>query len=125
MTNPWLVAAGVAVLGGVGSMLRFALSRWQNTLPWGILSANTVASVLVGFCVVLGGSGHGSAAVWGTLLATGLAGGLSTFSSWAAQTVGYFAAGKGRAGYLNVMLNLVLPVGGAIAGLILGTTLLK
>lgn len=120
-----MLAIGVALLGGLGSVARFALSRWQRSLPWGILTANTIASVIVGLAVSINLSGHSQNAVLSTVIATGFAGGLSTFSSWAAQTVALMAQGQRREGYLNVLLNLVLPVSGAIAGLILGASLLK
>lgn len=121
-----LAMGGVALLGGFGSVVRFAFSRWQTSLPWGILFANTIASVIVGACVSLSiAGGDTGSALTATILATGFAGGLSTFSSWAAQTVSLMTSGQRRRGYLNALLNMVLPVSGAIAGLILGAILLK
>ena len=125
MNNLWVLAIGVALLGGLGSVLRFALASWQRSLPWGILAANTAASIVVGFAAAMNLFGHSQNLVLSTVLATGFAGGLSTFSSWAAQTVALLARGRRLQGYLNVLLNMVLPVSGAIAGLILGASLLK
>ncbi len=126
MSNLIWLAVAVAVLGGLGSVVRFVLSRWQKTLPWGILAANTVASAVVGFCVGNNlTSGDAQSAFWATVFATGFAGGLSTFSSWAGQTVALMTQNRRRDGYLNVLLNLVLPVSGAITGIILAGILLK
>jgi CrcB protein len=121
----WLAVA-VAILGGLGSVIRFVLSQWQKSLPWGILTSNTLASAVVGFCIGTNlGSVDTQSAFWATAIATGFAGGLSTFSSWAGQTVALMTQNKRRQGYLNVLLNLVLPVSGAIAGIILAGILLK
>jgi len=119
----WWIAGGVALLGGAGSVLRFALSKWNNSLPWGILTANTLASAVVGFCLDTG-SGVLPIIV-ATAFATGFAGGLSTFSTWAGQTAQFFLDKKFGKASLNVLLNMVLPFSGLMAGLILGHVLLK
>jgi fluoride exporter len=116
---------GVAVLGGIGSMIRLALSHWHRWLPWGILTGNTLASVIVGATFPLSQSGNTGAVILAVFLATGLAGGLSTFSSWAAQTVDFFSEDNSRRAYFNFLLNLALPVIGVIIGMIFGSLLLK
>jgi CrcB protein len=119
----WVYVAVVAVFGGLGALLRFSLARWDGWLPWGILAANTVASLIVGF------AGHLIAntdqLVLQVALVFGFAGGLSTFSSWAAQTGGFVEALKNRQAFLNAFLNLVLPVSAVFAGMLLGAFLLK
>lgn len=116
---------GVALLGGIGSVIRLLLSHWHRRLPWGILVGNTLASLVVGlsYSLTLIDSTHWS--VWAVLLSTGFAGGLSTFSSWAAQTTHlYFESHRARAA-LNALLNLTLPTVAASCGMILGPILLK
>ena len=110
----------VSTLGGLGSMLRFFLARFSGRLPWGILIANTLASTVAG--AFLGG---GQPSVPYSLLAVGFAGGLSTFSSWAAQTGAYWRAGAYRKATYNAALNLLLPAVGVVAGAIFAYTLLK
>jgi CrcB protein len=110
----------VAGLGGLGSILRFVLARFTGKLPWGILIANTLASVIAG--VFLGGA---QPAVPYAMLVVGFAGGLSTFSSWAAQTGTYWRAGDYRKATYNSALNLLLPAMGVVAGAILSFSLLK
>jgi CrcB protein len=110
----------VAALGGLGSMLRFALSRFSGVLPWGILLANTLASLIAG--IFLGGA---QPTVPYALLVLGFAGGLSTFSSWAAQTGTFLKAGQYRRATYNAALNLLLPAGAVVAGAIIAFSLLK
>ncbi|MEN9989367.1 MAG: hypothetical protein RL508_346 [Actinomycetota bacterium] len=133
MPSVLITILGVAVMGGLGSAVRLMLSHWHGRLPWGILAGNTAASFVVGFTASAGftqtlfatANGLAGSYFWGTVLATGFAGGLSTFSSWAAQTIHLMGSGQQRAGFYNFALNLAFPVLAAIAGLILGSTLLK
>jgi len=116
-----LAFALVALAGGLGAVLRFLLSNWAGKLPWGILAANTLASFVVG--LVLGSadtSGFMSAVV-----VTGLCGGLSTFSTFSAQTVEFFKSKQVLRGLFNLTLNFLLPTLAALAGVYLAYTLLK
>ena len=106
----------VAIAGGIGSVLRFFIGQWQGKLPWGILLGNVVASFLVGLIV-----GN----VFSLILITGLAGGLSTFSSFAAQTVEFLRRGRIAQALLNVLANLLLSSTGVALGAWLSTALLK
>ena len=133
MPSIFITLTGVAIFGGIGSVVRLALSHWHGKLPWGILSGNVLASIVIGatFAAALNAPAEDAVkgvhwiALWTTLLATGLAGGLSTFSSWAAQTVHFFAQKQRTRGYLNFLLNLVLPAAGVIVGMFQATSVLK
>jgi CrcB protein len=122
----WLLL-GLTALGGLGSVARYLLSQWQGFLPWGILTANVVASMIFGLCLSAQATTQASPFLnyLMPLLATGFAGGLSTFSSWAAQTAGLVTARQGRAAMWNTVLNLVLPVAAVITGMNLSPILLK
>ena len=97
--------AAVAIGGGLGSVLRLMLAQWKGkSIPMGILLANTIASGLVAYIAVWEHDW-----VWAALSA-GVAGGLSTFSSWAAQTAQLWAADRRADALNNALLNLLLPV---------------
>lgn len=111
----------IALAGGLGAVIRFLLSAWIGKLPWGILAANILASFVVGLVLRSADTNGFIAAV----VVTGLCGGLSTFSTFSAQTVEYFKAKQVWRGVANFALNFVLPTLGALAGLYLAYTLLK
>ena len=91
----------VAIAGGFGAVVRFWLSYWQGKLPWGILLANAIGSFIAGLAI--------SGSIETAWLIVGLAGGLSTFSTFAGQTHDLFAKKQlGRAS-LNIVLNLLIP----------------
>ena len=111
----------IAFAGGLGAVIRHLLSSWIGKLPWGILLANSVASFIVGFALR-------STNLSGFLIAvvvTGFCGGLSTFSTFSAQTVEYFKAKQVWRGLANLALNFALPTLAALAGLYLAYALLK
>lgn len=111
----------IAMAGGLGAVIRHLLSSWIGKLPWGILLANTTASFIVGFALR-------STNLSGFLIAvavTGFSGGLSTFSTFSAQTVEYFKAKQVWRGVANLALNFALPTLASLAGLYLAYVLLK
>ena len=111
----------IALAGGLGAVIRFLLSSWIGKLPWGILVANILASFVVGLVLRSADTNGFLAAV----VVTGFCGGLSTFSTFSAQTVEYFKAKQVWLGVANFALNFVLPTLAALAGLYLAYTLLK
>jgi len=109
----------VAIAGGIGTVLRLVVGQWQGKLPWGILLANVIGSLAVGFM--------SDRQNWfiGVILISGFAGGLSTFSTFAAQTVDFLRRGRITQGLLNVLLNLTLSSTAVLLGLALASQLLK
>ena len=93
--------AAVAALGGPGSVLRHIAGFWSGALPWGILAVNSIASFVVGLSV--------SSGEYEIALVVGLAGGLSTFSTFAAQSYEYLKNQQRLKAIANLVLNLALP----------------
>ncbi len=116
-----MLATLVILAGGFGAALRLWLGSWVGVLPWGILLANTAASFVAGLAT---GGLTGDEGLQ-TLLVVGLAGGLSTFSSFAGQTVDYFRRGRIAQGLGNIGANMALVCTAATLGLWLAGILLK
>jgi CrcB protein len=115
------IALAIAVAGGLGSVVRLVLARWIGKLPWGILVANVLASFAMG--VGLGIFSFNTTLA--QIISVGLCGGLSTFSTFSAQTVEYFKAKQVWRGVFNILLNFFAPALAALAGIFLLLTLLK
>lgn len=92
----------VALFGGLGAVLRGWLGAFKGYLPWGILIANTSATAVAAWAYV-------SAPQLQLILVAGLAGGLSTFSTFVGQTWQLMRDRNRLAAGLNVFLNVTLP----------------
>lgn len=113
--NP-LLLLGVFMAGGLGSALRFAISKFNGFWPWGILIANIVGSFFAGWAVIY----FETNLTWLAILVVGLAGGISTFSAWAAGTVQLVARDRPLAATLYTIVTLILSSTAAYVGLLLG-----
>jgi CrcB protein len=82
-------------------VLRHIAGFWSGALPWGILAVNSIASFVVGLSV--------SSGEYEIALVVGLAGGLSTFSTFAAQSYEYLKNQQRLKAIANLVLNLALP----------------
>lgn len=92
----------VAIFGGLGAVLRSLLSKFTGFIPWGILIANTLATALAAWVLV-------DAPQLGLILVAGIAGGLSTFSTFVQQTWQLLRDRKRIEAFVNVVFNVVLP----------------
>lgn len=118
-----MTALLVGVFGMTGALLRFAVDSWfahrpgtRPHWPWATLTVNTVGSFIIGLTIGLTGQ-SGLGPEWQAALATGLAGGLTTFSSWTTATVRLVSENRYRAAGLNVSVNLLLGLAAAALGL--------
>jgi len=114
-----LVVAVALLAGGIGALLRYATTRLfvrlNDELPWAVLVVNTVGSLIGG--VVLGVVTTGAAGAEVQLIVMGgLAGGLTTFSTFSAETVQLAIARRWRIVAATVGANLVLGLAAAILG---------
>jgi CrcB protein len=114
------VFIGIALLGGLGAVLRLIVdggisSRMASSFPAGTLAVNLSGSLILGVIVGAGLSGDGL-----HLLALGLLGGFTTFSTWAYESHRLIEAGLGRTAALNVALSLTMGLGAVWLGLEIG-----
>ncbi|AUI53064.1 camphor resistance protein CrcB [Arthrobacter crystallopoietes] len=123
-----MAALLVGVFGMVGALVRFAADTMfsragasrtaRAAWPWSTLLVNVAGSFIIG----LGYSLTVQSSLtepWSTALATGLAGGLTTFSSWTVATVRLWAERRLVAAVVNLAANLALGLGAAALGLLL------
>lgn len=123
MTAPLLVMAGAAV----GAPCRWALdravqARHDSVFPWGTLSINVLGSLLLG--VLLGATSAGPpAAELVALIGIGFAGGFTTYSTFAFETVRLFEEGARLLAAVNVVASLAAGLAAALAGWFLAVAL--
>jgi fluoride exporter len=138
-----ITAALVGLFGVAGALLRFGVDSWfahhasirtrsfrdsghasgdghPLHWPWATLLVNVAGCFIIGVTHAMTAR-MGLASEWQAALATGLAGGLTTFSSWTTATVRLFTEARVGAAFLNVAANLVLGSGAAAAGIALAT----
>lgn len=110
---------GAIWVGGgaaVGAVLRWQLGMRFNGgqgVPWGTLLANLIGALLIGMLLV---QAPRWPLEWRLLLITGFLGGLTTFSSFSAETVQFMQQGR----YGAVLAMLGLHVGGSLLMTLLG-----
>jgi CrcB protein len=113
----------VGLFGVAGALLRF----WVDSLfaqrtqprkhwPWATLLVNVAGSFIIGFSIALT-SRWQLDPVWHTAVATGLAGGLTTFSSWTTATVRLASEGRFAAAAANITVNLMTGIAAAALGI--------
>lgn len=95
--------------------MRLVLGKWNGWLPWGILLANTIAATVA--TLALGSQVD-------VLVVSGLAGGLSTFSSLIGQTAELWANSRAKA-VANLALNILVPSTVSLGLGLLAASLLK
>jgi CrcB protein len=115
-----LVWLGAGALGAAGAAARYTADRAVSTrttggFPWGTLAVNVVGALALGVLVGLGVSGDER-----LLLAGGLIGSFTTFSTWMLETQRLAEEGEGRRALGNVALSLVLGLAASGAGWALG-----
>lgn len=112
--TPQLVVSVLAA-GALGALFRYLVSlsvARRPGFPWAVLVVNLVASAIGG--AVLGLAYRGLLSEeWRLVLLTGLAGGISTFSTWSVDTLQLALNGRARVALVSVAANLFLGLGAA------------
>jgi CrcB protein len=114
--------------GGLGSAVRYSLSRWVNALhthhfPWGTLVVNVVACFALG--LIIGLADHKQIISPGARLfwTIGFCGGFSTFSTFSNETLVLIQGGFTMSTILYIAASLLLCVAATFIGLYFGETL--
>ncbi len=109
--------------GGVGACCRYGLSLAAARLagphyPWGTLAANLLGCLLIGFIADLAARTALVSPEARLLLVTGFLGGLTTFSTYAYESVSAAQGGGGLpAGAVNLLAHNVLGLALVVAGM--------
>ena len=86
-----LALLAIAIGATLGAWARWGLSLWLNpahhAVPMGTLAANLVGGYLIGLAVAAFAQMPQLAPEWRLFIITGFLGGLTTFSSFSAETV--------------------------------------
>jgi fluoride exporter len=109
------LALAVIVAGGVGALLRYLVTLavlGREPLPWAVFIVNVVGSAIGGALLGLAERGVIGGDIRLVLL-TGLAGGLTTFSTFSVETLQLVAEGTWRSAIGNVVANLTLGLAAA------------
>jgi fluoride exporter len=116
-----MVAPAVAVAAGAGAVCRYLLDRFvqartHGVFPWGTLAVNVSGSFLLGLVTGLA-LHHGMATGPAVVLSAGFAGGYTTLSTWAWETLALAESGALLAAAGNVLLSLAAGLLATAAGL--------
>jgi len=113
------VVAVALLAGAVGAVLRYGttvlFARRSDRLPWAVLVVNTVGSLIGGAVLGLVATGTIGADVQ-LIVMGGLAGGLTTFSTFSVETVQLVLARRWGIAAATVGANLVLGLAAAVLG---------
>jgi len=115
----------VFVGGGAGSTVRFLLGRWVNAwhnhhFPFGTLSVNIVACLVLGFVVGIADHRQLISPAARLFWTVGFCGGFSTFSTFSAETLTLIQSGFHLSTITYIVLSLVLCLAATFGGIYLG-----
>lgn len=121
MYSFFVVGLGAAI----GAWLRWGLGLWLNPvlpeLPMGTLLSNLIGGYLVGLAVAVFMQHPGLSPEWRLLIITGFLGGLTTFSTFSAETVTLLLRGQYAWSFVIVTAHL----GGSLLMTMLGIQTIK
>lgn len=115
-----LLWTAVVLIGGAGSVVRFVVdgavaSAAGRGFPFGTMAVNLSGAVILGLLAGLA-LGHDQALLAGTAAV----GSYTTFSTWMLETQRLAEERQHRKAVLNVVVSLVLGVGAAALGRLIG-----
>ena len=101
----------VVIGGGTGSVARWFLSMRFNPLhqaiPMGTLAANLIGAFIIGMGLAWFNRMTHIDPMWKVLITTGFCGGLTTFSTFSAETVFLFQEGRIGWALVNIAINML------------------
>lgn len=121
----WKPILAISAGSSLGALLRWMFGLWFNpifpTLPLGTLAANLVGGYVIGLSVAFFELHQGLAPEWRLLIITGFLGGLTTFSTFSAETVTLLL----REQYAWALAIIATHLGGSLVLTVLGIQTMK
>jgi fluoride exporter len=110
--------------GGLGSLSRFSLSKFiqeniDKTFPFGTLSVNILASIILGIFVGMVEIKSLASPNYKALIAIGFCGGFSTFSTFSNDTLQLIQNNRILEALTNILLNVILCILATFGGITL------
>lgn len=123
MTLYAFIAVGLGA--AIGAWLRWSMGLWLNPLlpqmPLGTLLANLVGGYLIGLAVAFFMQHPGLSPEWRLFIITGFLGGLTTFSTFSAETVALLLRGQ----YAWSVTIMAAHLGGSLLMTVMGMQTFK
>jgi CrcB protein len=107
----WISILAIFFGAGLGALLRAGFNvvtvSVASIIPLGTLLSNMVGGYLVGLAVAYFGNNPQLSPEWRLLVITGFLGGLTTFSSFSAEVVGFIQRGEFTWALGTALLHLI------------------
>jgi CrcB protein len=113
-----MIFLAAVVAGGAAAVIRYLVTqafRGRGGLPWAVFLVNVVGAALAGVAAGWAVTGVISSDLRLVVIG-GVAGGLTTFSTWSTESVQLALSGRWGRAALNVGLNLVVGLTAASLG---------
>jgi len=114
MNGPSLnLLTAVFVGGGIGSVLRFAISFFLNKsdvakLPFGTITANVLSCIVMGVTIAFFSDKLSESESLKAFILIGFCGGLSTFSTFSFETFDLIKSDQLGLALLNVFISIIM-----------------
>jgi CrcB protein len=114
------VLAAVALGAVLGAWMRWALSYWLNPrlehLPLGTLTSNLIGGYLIGLAIAAFAAHPSVPPFWRLVIVTGFLGGLTTFSTFSAESVELMQGAQ----WASAAVHVVAHLGGSLLATVAG-----
>jgi fluoride exporter len=116
------VLAAVALGAVLGAWMRWALSYWLNPrlehLPLGTLTSNLIGGYLIGLAIAAFAAHPSVPPFWRLVIVTGFLGGLTTFSTFSAESVVLMQGAQWASAAVHVVAHLGGSLLATVAGIV-------
>jgi CrcB protein len=117
----WKSVLAIALGAALGALLRWQMGLRLNalfpTIPPGTLAANLIGGYVIGLAIALFAALPNLSPEWRLLLITGFCGGLTTFSTFAAELTTLLQQGRPGWALASVAIHVIGSVAMTFAGM--------